>query len=145
MTEKVLKKNDPKLSDANSAKYYGTGRRKTSVARVWIMEGKGLILVNDKKVEEYIPRDMLQEDLLMPFKITNTLNQYDVQAFVKGGGVAGQAGALRHGITRALLLVNPDFRKLLKREGLVTRDPREKEAKKYGRKRARKGYQYRKR
>ncbi|HAR62678.1 MAG: 30S ribosomal protein S9 [Candidatus Margulisiibacteriota bacterium] len=145
MSEKLLKKVDNKEGSAHKVKYYGTGRRKSSVARVWILQGKGNISVNDKPVNDYIVREMLAENLKLPLKITNNMNSYDVIAFVKGGGMAGQAGAIRHGITRALLTVNPDFRKMLKREGLVTRDPREKEPKKYGRKKARKGFQYRKR
>lgn len=145
MSDKILKKSDQKKEAIAKERFYGTGRRKTSIARVWVSEGTGSIVINDKPVDQYIVRDMLQEDLITPFKVTSTMSKYDVMAYVKGGGIAGQTGALRHGITRALLLVNPDFRKLLKREGLVTRDPREKEAKKYGRKRARKGYQYRKR
>lgn len=125
--------------------YYGTGRRKSAIARVWIMPGKGNIEINGKPMAAYLNRDALEIEVLKPFVATATVKGYDVKAMVKGGGIAGQADAVRHGIARALLLVNPDFRKSLKQEGLITRDPREKEAKKYGRKRARKGFQYRKR
>jgi small subunit ribosomal protein S9 len=144
MAEKVLKKDANKTS-SSTVKYYGTGRRKTAVARVWVKPGKGEIQVNNRPLNAYIMRQTLEDSVKSPLKLTNTSNQYDVIAYVKGGGLTGQAGAVRHGITRALLMVNPDYRKILKREGLVTRDPREKESKKYGRKKARKGFQYRKR
>jgi small subunit ribosomal protein S9 len=130
---------------AKDFKYYATGKRKSAVARVWLQRGKGEILVNKHKKEAYFPRASLLTKVLDPLQVTNTLKEYDVIALIKGGGISGQAEALRHGIARALLMVNPDFRKDLKVLGFLTRDPREKEAKKYGRKKARKGFQYRKR
>ncbi len=125
--------------------YYGKGKRKSSVARVRLYTGGGPILVNGRPVEEALPWQSWQDIVHEPFKATNTMGQFRVSAKISGGGVAGQAGALRHGIARALLLVDPDLRLPLKRAGLLTRDSREKERKKYGLKRARKAKQYTKR
>ena len=130
---------------AEEVKYYATGRRKGSSARVWIKPGEGKITVNDRDFKEYFPRDTLISMITEPFNLTGTLNAYDVSASIEGGGVSGQAGALRHGISRALLEVNPDFRIVLKREGFLTRDSRIKERKKYGLKKARKRPQFSKR
>lgn len=125
--------------------YYGTGRRKSSVARVRLIPGSGKIVINDRNFVDYIPSAALRLDVLQPLNLTNTLSAYDVLVNVNGGGITGQSGAIRHGITRALMEVNPDFRPVLKKAGLVTRDPRAKERKKYGFKKARKSPQYSKR
>ncbi len=126
-------------------RYYGTGRRKTATARVWIMPGTGKITVNGREAPEYLRRKALERIVEQPLRLLGIEGQYDVKATVRGGGVSGQAGALRHGIARALLSVNPEYRIPLKRAGLLTRDPREKERKKYGRHGARRGFQFVKR
>ena len=125
--------------------YYATGRRKTAIARTWIKPGSGEIVINNRPVEEYFPIEIIRADMIQPFKITNTVGSYDVKATVVGGGIAGQADAVRHGITRALVAVNPDFRITLKRAGFIKRDPRVKERKKYGQKGARARFQFSKR
>lgn len=117
--------------------YYGTGRRKSSVARVRLVPGEGRIVVNNREITEYIPFAALIEDVKQPLNITETANSYDVLVNVHGGGFSGQAGAIRHGISRALLEVDPEYRTPLKRAGLLTRDSRMKERKKYGLKGAR--------
>mgnify|MGYP005983732693 FL=1 len=127
------------------AQYRGTGRRKNSVARVRLVPGTGNITVNDRPIEEYIPFANLRQVVLQPFGVTETNGNYDVIANVNGGGFSGQSGAIRHGIARALLDVDPDFRAPLKKAGLLTRDPRMKERKKYGLKKARKAAQFSKR
>lgn len=126
-------------------RYYATGKRKTSVARVWIYFGKGDLLINKRPVEDYFPYELHRKNLLKPFSVTNTQGQYNVLATVKGGGPHGQSDALRHGIAKALLNVSEDYRPILKREGLLTRDPRVKERKKYGQKGARARFQFSKR
>ena len=125
--------------------YYSTGKRKTAISRTWLTPGSGQITVNNLPVEKYFPIETIRTDMTQPFKITNTVGSYDVKATVVGGGKAGQAGAVRHGITRALVLVNPDFRLALKRAGFIKRDPRVKERKKYGQKGARARFQFSKR
>jgi small subunit ribosomal protein S9 len=125
--------------------YYGTGRRKASVARVFLTSGTGKIVVNGRDVNEYMPYATLVMDLKQPLEITNTTDKFDVNCTVKGGGFTGQAGAIRLGITRALLNVSADFRSPLKVAGMVTRDPRAKERKKYGLKAARRAPQFSKR
>ncbi|KMY46065.1 30S ribosomal protein S9 [Pradoshia eiseniae] len=125
--------------------YYGTGRRKSSVARVRLIPGEGRIIINDRKIEEYIPFEALREVVKQPLVVTETTNSYDVLVNVKGGGYTGQAGAIRHGIARALLEVDPENRPGLKRAGLLTRDSRMKERKKYGLKGARRAPQFSKR
>ena len=125
--------------------YYATGRRKTAIAKTWIKPGSGEIVINNRPVEDYFPIEIIRTDMIQPFKITNTFGSYDVKATVVGGGVAGQADAVRHGITRALVSVNPDFRLVLKRAGFIKRDPRVKERKKYGQKGARARFQFSKR
>ncbi|AWI35315.1 30S ribosomal protein S9 [Bacillus safensis FO-36b] len=125
--------------------YYGTGRRKSSVARVRLVPGEGRIVVNNREITEYIPFAALIEDVKQPLNITETANSYDVLVNVHGGGFSGQAGAIRHGISRALLEVDPEYRTPLKRAGLLTRDPRMKERKKYGLKGARRAPQFSKR
>ncbi|AXX64115.1 30S ribosomal protein S9 [Bombilactobacillus bombi] len=125
--------------------YAGTGRRKDSVARVRLVPGKGNVTINKRDAKDYIPSASLIQDLKQPLDITETTDSYDVLANVQGGGFAGQAGAIRHGIARALLEVDPDFRGPLKRAGMLTRDPRMKERKKPGLKKARKASQFSKR
>lgn len=125
--------------------YYGTGRRKTSTARVYLRPGKGDILVNRRKFDDYFPNEALRMIIRQPLRLTDTANKFDILVNVEGGGTAGQAGAVRHGITRALLEFNADLRSVLKKAGLITRDPRQKERKKYGQKGARKRFQFSKR
>ncbi len=125
--------------------YYGTGRRKTSVARVRLVPGAGNILVNERELKAYFGLKTLELIVKQPLNVTDTIGKYDVIADVKGGGVSGQAGAVRHGIARALLKVDLEFRPALKKAGLLTRDPREKERRKYGLKKARKASQFSKR
>jgi small subunit ribosomal protein S9 len=125
--------------------YYGTGRRKTSTARVYLRPGSGSIQVNKREFNTYFPNEALQMIIRQPLNLTETTGKFDIFVNVDGGGQAGQAGAVRHGITRALLEYNADLRTTLKRAGLVTRDPRKKERKKYGQKGARKRFQFSKR
>ncbi|CAM4246390.1 MULTISPECIES: 30S ribosomal protein S9 [Weissella] len=125
--------------------YSGTGRRKNSVARVRLVPGNGAITINGLSSEQYIPFANLREVMVQPFNVTETLGNYDVLVNVNGGGFSGQSGAIRHGIARALLTVDPDFRASLKKAGLLTRDPRKKERKKPGLKKARKASQFSKR
>jgi small subunit ribosomal protein S9 len=125
--------------------YYGTGRRKTSTARVYLRPGTGEIRVNRKSFDEYFPNQALRMVIRQPLTLTDTANKFDILVNVAGGGPAGQAGAVRHGITRALMEFNADLRPALKDAGLVTRDPRAKERKKYGQKGARKRFQFSKR
>lgn len=125
--------------------YYGTGRRKTSVARVRLVPGEGNIIVNGRPLNEYFGLKTLELIVKQPLTITDTVGKYDVIAMVDGGGPTGQAGAVRHGIARSLLKVDPEFRPALKKAGLLTRDPREKERRKYGLKKARKAPQFSKR
>ena len=125
--------------------YYATGRRKTAIARTWIKPGSGEVTINNRPAEEYFPIETVRAGMLQPFKLTNTAGSYDVKATVIGGGIAGQADAVRHGITRALVIVNPDFRLSLKKAGFIKRDPRVKERKKYGQKGARARFQFSKR
>ncbi len=128
-----------------TVQYYGTGRRKSSTARVYLRPGKGRIFVNDREMEKYFPRDSLRALLVRPLHLTSTDQDFDLFINVAGGGESGQAGAIRLGIARALLEVNPDFRAALKREGLLTRDARKVERKKYGRAGARRRFQFSKR
>ena len=125
--------------------YYGTGRRKTSTARVYLRPGGGDVVVNRKPFDRYFPNETLRMIIRQPLQLTETTAKFDVLINVSGGGPAGQAGAIRHGITRALLEFNADLRPALKQAGLVTRDPRIKERKKYGQKGARKRFQFSKR
>ena len=126
--------------------YYATGHRKTATAKVWLIPGgSGSIEVNRQPLPEYVQRRSLELIVTQPLALTETIGQFDVRARVLGGGKTGQAGALRHGISKALLLANPDLRPTLRRYGFLTRDPRVKERKKYGRKRARRGFQFSKR
>lgn len=142
--EKAVAK--PKKERAKGPGYYGTGRRKEAIAKVWLRPGTGSILLNGKDYSEYFcGRKVLEYYVTRPMVVTNTRTNYDVRAEAYGGGVPGQAGAVSLGIARALLEVSPDFRVKLKREGLLRRDPRMKERKKYGLKRARRAFQYTKR
>lgn len=125
--------------------YYGTGRRKTSTARVYLRPGSGDIKVNRRSFDEYFPNEALRMIIRQPLSLTDNIGKFDILVNVDGGGTAGQAGAVRHGITRALLEYNADLRPTLKKAGLVTRDPRRKERKKYGQKGARKRFQFSKR
>ncbi|MFQ3661688.1 MAG: 30S ribosomal protein S9 [Chloroflexaceae bacterium] len=126
--------------------YQGTGRRKTAVARVRLFPGSGEFIVNNKKPEKYFgPRELLQREIWMPLQLTGNTTNFNVVVKVRGGGVHSQAGAVRHGVARALLDLDPDLRPTLKKAGLLTRDPRVKERKKAGLKRARKAPQYTKR
>jgi small subunit ribosomal protein S9 len=130
---------------AKSVMYRGTGRRKSSVARVILRPGNGVITVNGRTFEEYVPSSLARLDVSQPLVLTANENTFDISVNVNGGGIIGQAGAIRLGITRALLEVNPEYRKILKPAGLITRDPRAKERKKYGLKKARKSPQFSKR
>ena len=121
----------------NMVQYHGVGRRKKSVARVFLRPGTGKFEVNGKSLEDYLPLETLRMVVKAPFEITNTVGQFDVLINVHGGGFTGQAGAMRHGITRALMQASDDYRPVLKAAGFVTRDPRAKERKKYGLKKAR--------
>ena len=125
--------------------YYGTGRRKTSTARVYLRAGGGEFKINRKSFDQYFPNETLRMIIQQPLKLTETTTKFDVLINVRGGGPAGQAGAIRHGITRALMEYNADLRPTLKKAGLVTRDPRQKERKKYGQKGARARFQFSKR
>lgn len=125
--------------------YYATGKRKNAIARTWLKPGTGEIIINNRPVEDYFPTETLQANLVEPFKLTNTVDTYNVKVNVHGGGISGQAGAVRHGITKALILADPDLRMPLKKAGFVKRDPRVKERKKYGQKGARARFQFSKR
>ncbi len=125
--------------------FYATGRRKRAVARVWIKKGRGKVIINDKRLKDYFLEEAHRIHLLEPLYICHMTNKVDIKATVKGGGLSGQAGALRHGISRALVLMNSEFRPILKKAGMLTRDPREKERKKYGQRGARAKFQYSKR
>lgn len=126
-------------------KYNATGRRKSSIARVNMYPGNGQIIVNEKPIDLYFPRETLRMMIRQPLELTGMTGKYNVTAKVEGGGLTGQAGALRHGISRALISIDNDLRLKLKKEGFLTRDPREKERKKYGQKGARKRFQFSKR
>ena len=125
--------------------YYGTGRRKTSVARVYLTPGTGNIVINKRGIDEYFGLETLKVTVRQPLAATETLDKFDVMVNVYGGGFTGQAGAIRHGISRALLKADPDYRPVLKKAGFLTRDPRMKERKKYGLKAARRAPQFSKR
>ena len=130
---------------ATESVYAGTGRRKTSVAQVRLKPGNGKILVNDSELKNYFGRETARMIIRQPLELTNTADRFDIFVNVKGGGKSGQAGAIKHGISRALLVADPELRKVLKRAGFLTRDDREVERKKYGRKKARRRFQYSKR
>ena len=130
---------------AKAARFYGTGRRKKSIARVYLVPGKGNITINKRDIDEYFGLETLKVIVRQPLVATETVDKYDVKVTVKGGGYTGQAGAVRHGIARALLQVDEEFRPTLKKAGYLTRDPRMKERKKYGLKSARRAPQFSKR
>jgi small subunit ribosomal protein S9 len=125
--------------------YYATGKRKTAIARTWIMPGNGEITINDSPMDDYFKVEVVKTIIKQPLVLTNTLGSFDVKANVTGGGFSGQAGAIRHGITKALISANPELRKALKRAGFIRRDARVKERKKYGQKGARARFQFSKR
>jgi small subunit ribosomal protein S9 len=125
--------------------YYATGKRKTAIARTWLKSGSGQIIVNNRPVEEYFPTETMRAKLMEPLKITNMLDSFNVTVNVKGGGISGQVGAVRHGITKALIFADPDLRMPLKKAGFIKRDPRVRERKKYGQKGARARFQFSKR
>ena len=125
--------------------YYATGKRKRAIARTWLTPGKGEITVNNMPIDDYFSKDTTKAILTQPLVYTDTQGMFDVNVRVKGGGISGQAGAIRHGITKALLQANPDLRQILKKAGFVRRDPRIKERKKYGQKGARARFQFSKR
>jgi small subunit ribosomal protein S9 len=124
---------------------HASGKRKTAVARVWMKPGQGVITINRKPMEQYITREIDRLLIKQPLVLTDTLGKFDIQVNVRGGGISGQADAIRHGVSRALLIINPDFRPVLKKAQLLTRDSRVKERKKYGLRSARARYQYSKR
>lgn len=142
-SEEVVEVRKPKKDKLGRA--YATGRRKNSVARVWIKPGKGVISVNNRTLENYFPRQVLQMVINQPFEIANRENEFDVICTVKGGGLSGQAGAIKHGISRALNDYEPELRSALKKAGFLTRDARAVERKKYGQKGARAKFQFSKR
>lgn len=129
----------------SQTKSYGTGRRKSSIARVWLVPGKGSIKINKRALDNYFGRESLSTAVAKPLELVNKKNELDVFAKVEGGGITGQSGALQHGIARALLQYDPTLRSILKKEGLLTRDARMKERKKYGQKGARARFQFSKR
>ncbi len=126
-------------------RFYATGKRKTSIARVWLQPGTGQVIINRKPSDEYLDRETSKMVIAQPLVLTGTLGKLDLSINVLGGGISGQAGAIRHGISKALLELNPEYREVLKRAGFLTRDSRVKERKKYGRKSARARFQYSKR
>jgi small subunit ribosomal protein S9 len=126
-------------------RFYATGKRKTAVARVWLQPGAGRVTINKQPLDQYVDRETAKMVIYQPLVLTGTFGKMDVAVNVHGGGTSGQAGAIRHGITKALLEYNPEFREVLKRAGFLTRDPRVKERKKYGQPGARARFQYSKR
>jgi small subunit ribosomal protein S9 len=125
--------------------YYATGRRKSAIAKTWLKSGTGQITINGRPIDNYFTFETAKTITTQPLSLTNTRESYDIKVSVLGGGITGQAGAIRHGITRALMLVSPELRPALKKAGFVTRDPRAKERKKYGQKGARARFQFSKR
>lgn len=126
-------------------RFYATGKRKNAIARVWLQPGTGALLVNDRPIDAYFGRKTSQMIVMQPFELTQTVGRFDLMANVCGGGLSGQAGAIKHGISKALLEVDPAFRSVLKRAGFLTRDSRVKERKKYGKRGARASFQFSKR
>ncbi len=124
---------------------YATGKRKTSVARVWMRPGKGEVKINKRPLEKYLVRESERMLIMEPLRLTEMMDNFDIYVNVRGGGISGQAGAIRHGISKALLIKDPETRKILKKAGFITRDSRMKERKKYGQPGARAKYQYSKR
>ena len=140
-----VEKNISKMKLDFKESNYATGRRKESVARVWIKKGTGKIFVNGKTMNDYFKRPVHQLKVVMPLQETNVINKFDVKCNVKGGGLSGQAGAIIHGISRALVKTDPTFKKILKKNKFTTRDSRKVERKKYGHKKARRSFQFSKR
>ncbi len=130
---------------AESTRYYGTGKRKNAIAKVWLSNGQGNITINNRTTSNYFGRASLEALIMQPFEVTETVGKFDVFVRALGGGISGQAGAVRHGIAKALVESDPDMRPVLRKLGYLTRDPRVKECKKAGRKRARRGFQFSKR
>lgn len=143
MTQHIIPQTQTR--EKKRTEFNSTGRRKTAVARVRLRPGKGDIIINSKPANSYFGRPTLMMEVNQPFDVTGTVGKFDILANVQGGGIAGQAGAVRHGIARALITMNPDLRKPLKNNGLLTRDAREKERRKVGRRKARRRPQYSKR
>ena len=143
MEEQNQIENQPKLDNKNRS--YSTGKRKNSIARVWLKKGEGKITINGKSINQYFSRPVLQMIVNQPLEVIKSENDYDIKATVKGGGLSGQAGALRHGISKALSLYDIGFRPILKKVGFITRDSRVVERKKYGLAKARRSYQFSKR
>ncbi len=129
----------------SSVQHHAAGKRKNAIARVWLLPGQGEISINRRTLDEYFPREAWRIQVQKPLQVTGLMGQYNVQVTVRGGGLTGQAGAVRHGIARALLTVDPELKGRLRKEGLLTRDSRVKERKKYGQKGARRRFQYSKR
>lgn len=145
---KTVETKDAPVRKANRDKQgrsYATGKRKDAVARVWIKPGKGVVTINDKNIDQYFARPVLKMIINQPFEITNRVNEFDVICTVKGGGLSGQAGAIKHGISKALDEYEPELRTILKKAGFLTRDARVVERKKYGKAKARRSYQFSKR
>jgi small subunit ribosomal protein S9 len=126
-------------------RYYATGRRKNAVARLWLQEGKGKFVVNEMTLNEYFLRDTARMVIQQPLELTDSIGKFDIFVNVSGGGISGQAGAVKHGISKALIEFNPEYRSILKKAGFLTRDPRAKERKKYGQRKARARFQFSKR
>lgn len=149
MTNTVAKKKETSEDQMEhkvpSESFYGTGKRKSAISKVWLFKGKGRITINKKEIKDAVPEQTLLTVLRKPLELLKVEDKYDVRISTTGGGKVGQAHASSLGISRALIAMNPEFRKLLKEHGLLTRDARVKERKKYGRKKARKGFQFRKR
>jgi small subunit ribosomal protein S9 len=145
MVDEKVNNMEKKTQDNKTARVLATGRRKTSVARVWLVSGNGKIMVNRKPLNIYFNRPLYQQRINEPFKATDTLGKFDVVAKLEGGGLTGQADALRLGIARTLVALDPKLRSPLRKRGLLSRDPREKERKKFGQKGARKRFQWTKR
>lgn len=143
MIEVAIAPPEPKIDDRGRT--YATGKRKDAIARVWIKPGTGRLTANGRDSEQYFARPVLRMILAQPFQLTGRAGQYDIDCTVKGGGLSGQAGAVRHGISRALALREPDLRSVLKKAGMLTRDARVVERKKYGRAKARRSFQFSKR
>ncbi|BDU60313.1 30S ribosomal protein S9 [Candidatus Rickettsia kotlanii] len=145
LTKEPLVLKTPKEKIDNLGKFYATGKRKNAIARVWLKVGKGKIVVNKKTIVQYFPSETYVKTILQPFVLTKTIDQYDVICTVRGGGVSGQKGAILHGISKALDKSAPDFHAILRKGGLLTRDSRVVERKKYGQRKARKKTQFSKR
>jgi len=126
-------------------RYYATGKRKAAIARVWMKLGEGNIVINKSPIDDYLVTDIAKMIVSQPLELTNTVGRYDITVNVKGGGISGQVGAIKHGISRVLLKISPEFREPLKKAGFITRDSRIKERKKYGQRSARARFQYSKR